>query len=231
MPNSLVTVTAIAATLGSAAFAGEPVVVELFTSQGCSSCPPADALLAQLTERDDVIPLALHVDYWDYIGWEDAFASPAYTRRQKGYSKAHGASTIYTPQMVIAGSYAIVGHKPLELAERIARALETPPQVDLTVTRTADAIDILATPLVQITEDLLVQLVRYDAEETVSIGRGENAGHTFTYHNIVTNWETIATWNGRQALAMQHEAPGDDPAVVLVQEATYGPILAAARAR
>src|SRR6056297_1329329 len=85
------------------ALADDPVVVELFTSQGCSSCPPADAMLGELAERDDVIPLALHVDYWDYIGWADIFADPAYTRRQKGYAHATGQRMVYTPQMVIDG--------------------------------------------------------------------------------------------------------------------------------
>jgi hypothetical protein len=224
-------VAAIAATLGSALRAGEPVVVELFTSQGCSSCPPADALLAQLTEREDIIALALHVDYWDYIGWEDQFADPAFTRRQKGYANAHGARTVYTPQMVIAGRSAIVGHKPLELAERIMRESDAPSPVDLDVTLDGGAVEVRLTPREPLGGDVLVQLVRYDARETVAISRGENAGHTYTYHNIVTSWETIARWDGREALAVRHEAPGDRPTVVLVQRAGYGPILAAARAR
>src|SRR5918996_4983900 len=86
-----------------------PVVVELFTSQGCSSCPPADALLAELAGKDGVIALALHVDYWDYLGWADSFASPAFTARQRAYAKKAHSRTIYTPQMIVQGEDRLVG--------------------------------------------------------------------------------------------------------------------------
>ena len=89
--------------LSTPAVADGPVVVELYTSQGCSSCPPADAMLHDLAARPDVIALALHVDYWDYIGWVDEFADPAYTRRQKQYAQVAGNPSVYTPQMVIGG--------------------------------------------------------------------------------------------------------------------------------
>jgi hypothetical protein len=216
--------------LGQAGRAEEPVVVELFTSQGCSSCPPADALLARLTERTDIIPLALHVDYWDYIGWADKFADPAFTHRQKGYARARGSRTIYTPQMIVAGTAAVVGHKPMDLAERLMEALEEPRLVELEVDRDGESITARVRPLKPLQGEMLLQLVRYDPSETVSIGRGENAGHTFTYYNIVTDWETIATWNGREPLSVRHDAPGSAPAVVLVQRSGYGPIVAAARA-
>jgi hypothetical protein len=134
-----------------------PVVVELFTSQGCSSCPPADALLAELAERDDVLPLALHVDYWDYIGWADTFASPAFTERQKLYARAAGHRTIYTPQMVIGGVDQVVGFQPMEVADLIEAHRAKPPQAGtqarmalrrdgdrLTVTLTLDAPPALA---------------------------------------------------------------------------------------
>ena len=97
------------AVAGIAAAESRPVVVELFTSQGCSSCPPADAFLHELSQRDDVIALALHVDYWDYIGWKDIFAQPAFTKRQKAYAKAGGRRSVYTPQMIIGGQDHVVG--------------------------------------------------------------------------------------------------------------------------
>lgn len=218
-------------TIGASARADQPVVVELFTSQGCSSCPPADALLARLTDRADILPLALHVDYWDYIGWKDNFASPAFTKRQKGYAHARGARTIYTPQMIVGGHTAVVGHRPMELAESIMSERDEPRTVGLEVTREGGSIDVRVWPVQPVEGDILLQLVRYDPSETVSIRKGENAGHTFTYHNIVTDWETMATWNGRGPLAIRHPVSGSEPAVVLVQEAGYGPILAAARAR
>ena len=105
-----------------------PVVVELFTSQGCSSCPPADALLHELSKRDDVIPLALHVDYWDYIGWKDSFAQPAFTARQRGYAQASGRRAIYTPQMIIGGQFDVVGNRPMDVAA-IIRCQVLPPSL------------------------------------------------------------------------------------------------------
>lgn len=231
MQRGLMVLAIATAVFSAAARAEEPVVVELFTSQGCSSCPPADALLARLAERSDVIPLALHVDYWDYIGWADSFASPEYTRRQKNYARAHGVRTVYTPQMVIDGRTAVVGHRPMEVVEEIMEAKNAPETVRLDVSRQDDEIVVRVTALGPIGGEALLQLVRYKPRETVAIGRGENAGKTITYHNIVTGWETMATWNGRDALAVRHAAPGEDQAVVLVQEAGYGPIVAAARAR
>jgi hypothetical protein len=205
------------------------VVIELFTSQGCSSCPPADAILARLTERPDVIPLALHVDYWDYIGWADNFASPAFTKRQKSYARARGARTIYTPQMIVDGRAAVVGHKPMELAERLMQALEEPSVVGIEVGRKYESIDVRVWPTGEVKGEMLLQLVRYDPSQTVAIGRGENAGHTFTYHNIVTDWQTMARWDGREPLTLEHPLLGSYAAVVVVQQAGYGPIVAAAR--
>ena len=94
------------------ATAQSPVVVELFTSQGCSSCPPADKLMHELAKRDDVIALALHVDYWDYIGWKDVFAQPEFTARQRAYARLGNRKMIYTPQMVINGRDHVVGSNP-----------------------------------------------------------------------------------------------------------------------
>ncbi len=94
-------------------------MVELFTSQGCSSCPPADAYLAHLATEPDVIALALHVDYWDYIGWTDKFGSPPFTERQKAYARAEGHRTIYTPQMIVNGTERIAGTNPAQVESDI----------------------------------------------------------------------------------------------------------------
>jgi hypothetical protein len=104
-----------------------PMVVELFTSQGCSSCPPADAFLGELAQREDVIALAFHVDYWDYIGWKDKFADPLFTTRQRAYAEAQGSSMVYTPQMIVAGAIDVVGsdRKAVEKALKTAYTRNT----------------------------------------------------------------------------------------------------------
>ena len=124
--KKLALVLVVAAGLGAAAVpavAGEGAlnVVELFTSQGCSSCPPADALLADLADRDDVLALSFHVDYWDYIGWKDPFASPQYTQRQRVYSQVFGKRYVYTPQMVVNGSFEMTGSDRAGVLKRIRR--------------------------------------------------------------------------------------------------------------
>lgn len=217
--------------LSGAISAGERVVVvELYTSQGCSSCPPADRLLGELAARDDVIPLALHVDYWDYIGWKDEFADPAHTDRQKGYAYAAGQRTIYTPQMIVGGVDHVVGYKPMQLAKFIDTHADVPEQVSLTLSRASEVLSIRAgaAPGIGASD---VYLVRYRPSATVAIGRGENAGKTYEYHNIVTEMRLLGSWDGSGPLALDVAADGDAPMVVLVQTAGHGPILSAARLR
>ena len=208
----------------------EPVVVvELFTSQGCSSCPPADEFLAMLASDPRILPLALHVDYWDYIGWEDHFAQGKFTDRQRDYAKAAGSRTIYTPQLIIGGVDRIEGYAPEETAERLRDHLAAGTPVRLTVTREGDRLVILAEADPPLTEPVRVQLVRYNPEETVTIERGENAGKTITYRNIVTSWERLEDWGGTAPLEVTAPYPGDEPGAVIVQTAGPAEILAAAR--
>jgi len=213
------------------------VVVELYTSQGCSSCPAADALLAKLDKRDGVIALALHVDYWDYIGWKDVFGSPANTKRQKAYARAAGRRTIYTPQMVISGVGHVVGSKPMEVVDQIDAARAVDNGVTLSLTRQGANVAINAVAVGNAvaastsSADLIVQLVRYEPQETVAITRGENAGLTIDYTNIVTEWRKIGTWDGVSALKMNVKVVGAQPVVVIIQEAGPGRILAAERLR
>ncbi len=208
-----------------------PVVVELFTSQGCSSCPPADALISELAGRDDVIALALHVDYWDYIGWKDIFANPAFTARQKSYARAAGHNTIYTPQMIVDGEDHVVGFQPMVLADIIMDHRDAEPKIRVSLDRSGDSATIAAETLSGTPERMIVQLVRYIPAETVEIARGENAGRTLTYHNIVTEWRTVAKWDGAEPLSVEVETPGDDVIVAIVQAAENGAILGAARLR
>ncbi len=222
---------AIAVTGAGAASADDhPVVVELYTSQGCSSCPPADALLHKLADRDDVIALALHVDYWDYIGWKDSFADPAFTARQKSWARAHNKRTVYTPQMIVHGAEDVVGTHPMDLAKTIDAHGDQPGRVSLDVSRSGETVTVRAEPDRGLPRSVL-QLVRYRPQATVEILRGENAGKTLSYANIVTEWTALAEWDGRVPLEIEAQVTGDQPVVFILQEKGYGPVLSAARLR
>ncbi|MBW6417750.1 thioredoxin family protein [Celeribacter sp. PS-C1] len=210
------------------------VVVELFTSQGCSSCPPADAMMAELATREGVLPLSLHVDYWDYIGWRDEFAKPEFTKRQKAYAHAAGKRTIYTPQLIVQGADHLVGAKPMHLADLIMRHKAQPAApVNLSVSQSGQTLMITAMPMGGLPANMRLQIVRFDPHERVSITRGENAGREVDYTNIVTEWRPLVDWNGQEPLAVSLDLDGPDSAAVLLQATSPngpGPILAAVRA-
>ena len=207
-----------------------PVLVELYTSQGCSSCPPADAFLHELAARDDVIALALHVDYWDYI-FDDVFGKAAHTKRQYGYAAAGGRDMVYTPQMIIDGSDHVVGNRPKDVNALINRHLAAPRPVALTVTRDGGNLSISATAKPGISGPLIVQIARYIPQQTVTIDRGENAGHTYSYVNIVTDLIEIGQWDLARPLAMKVRAKDDAAVVVILQRPAYGRVEAAALLR
>ncbi len=209
--------------------AEDVVVVELYTSQGCSSCPPADELLAMLASDPRILPLALHVDYWDYIGWADKFAQSKFTDRQRAYARAIGSRTVYTPQLIIGGLDRIEGYAPRETADYVGAHLSAERSIQLTVTREGDKLVIRAVAGEPLEEALRVQLVRYKPEETVSIERGENAGKTITYHNIVTSWDNLGEWVGPEPFEITATFKGDLPGAVIVQSDGPSAILAAAR--
>ncbi len=204
------------------------VVVELFTSQGCSSCPPADELLGDLTGREDILPLALHVDYWDYIGWKDSFASPVFTLRQKAYAHVAGARSIYTPQMIVGGVDHVVGTDPMKLIDVIRRHADTAPGARLRLLRNGGEVEVTATPLRPLSGRFVVLLVRYAPGRTVDITRGENAGRTITYRNIVEEMTEVGKWDGRGTFHGTAPVRGAGEFAAIVQQG-YGPILAAAR--
>lgn len=206
------------------------VLVELYTSQGCSACPPADAMMHDLATRDDVIALALHVDYWDYIGWKDTFAHPAYTARQKAYAHAQGARHVYTPQMIIGGHDVIVGAKPMKLGEHLTAHLRNDAPLELSVRRDSDQLRVSAPTLAEGARGPLgVHVVRYMSKAKVDITRGENAGRTLQHANVVTDWQVVAEWSGREPLDMTVQLSGSEPVVVIVQEKGPRAVLAAVR--
>lgn len=220
---------ALAGSFASPLDARADVLVELFTSQGCSSCPPADVLLEKLAKKDGVIALSLHVDYWDYLGWKDAFAQPGFTQRQRGYAQAAGSSMIYTPQMVVGGQDHLVGTKAMELSELIMRHAAAPKPVALTAERRGMTIAISATAQTDLPAGLVVYFVQFSPTETVDIKRGENAGRQMTYHNVVTSWGKVADWAGDAPLLAQVQADRDQGAAVIVQSGPAGRVLAAVK--
>ncbi len=205
------------------------VVVELYTSQGCSSCPAADDFFATLVEDPSLMPLALHVDYWDYIGWKDKFAQPKFTERQKAYARAAGTRTIYTPQVIVGGLDRVEGNDPAAVGALIAKHHAVARTVSVTLERKGGQLIIRAVANPPLDDVARVQLVTYNPVETVDIKRGENAGRSVTYRNIVTSWQIVGEWPGQAPLEMTADATGDGPYVVIVQTEGPAAILAAAR--
>lgn len=208
------------------------VVVELFTSQGCSSCPPADALMLELAQMEGVLPLSLHVDYWDYIGWKDSFAQARFTERQRAYARAAGHRTIYTPQMIVQGRDHVVGLKPMKLANHIrSHQAKSGAQVSIDFRQNGSAITVTGQSNRTFSAPSIVQLVHFLPSETVAIKRGENAGKSIEYSNIVTHWQVVGEWNGTRPLTLElpkAAAKDGQRSAIIVQAANTGDILAAA---
>jgi hypothetical protein len=220
------------ALLSTTAFAGEQkIVVELFTSQGCSSCPPADRLLGELAGDDSLVALSLPVDYWDYLGWHDTLAKPVYSKRQRGYSEQRGSAEVFTPQIIVNGVTQVVGSDRSAIKNACTKAAKEKP-VSVTLRKNAGKVEIevsggSGTPAA-------VWLLSVAQEKPVVIGRGENRGKTVTYHNVVRDFRKLADWNGapiRQSITL-NEITGDaDMVAVLVQPGSIekpGPIRGAA---
>lgn len=212
------------------AASADPVVVELFTSQGCSSCPPADDMLGELAGREDVVALSLHVDYWDWIGWADTFADPAYTERQRAYAAAAGSEVVYTPQFVVGGSDAIAGAKGMALSDAIAAHSDAARDV-LRIASTDRGRVVMAMPQ-DLPAPAQLILVSILPEADIRILHGENAGRDVTYHNVVRDWTVLDDWDGT-ALTLDLPALDDGlDHVVLAQampDGLPGPILGAVR--
>lgn len=165
-------------------------VVELFTSQGCSSCPPADRLLSELSARKDVIALSYHVDYWDYAGWTDTFGAEENTNLQRNYASAWRASRIYTPQMVINGQKGVVGSRRTEVDGALAKAGLTLP-VDVTSADNMLAISVPGRPGLG---KAVIWVVAFVKHAEVAIERGENGGETIGYSHVVTRRQAVGMW-------------------------------------
>jgi hypothetical protein len=226
-----------AAVAPAAGAAGERplTVVELFTSQGCSSCPPADEYLGVLAERDDLLALSFHVDYWDYIGWKDPFAKSAHTERQRQYREFFNTRYVYTPQMVIQGAYETVGSKRADVAARIEKA-RAMPRLDVALAREAGGVAIHVAPAGTsgvTAEDAAVWFIAFDDRHQTAVARGENKGRQIVNRNVVRRFDLVGTWNGAAFAARvagpARGEPGGDGAAVLIQSLVTGRILGAAR--
>jgi len=212
--------------------AKETVLVELYTSQGCYSCPPAEAFLHELADREHVIALEFHVDYWDYIGWKDPFAKKAFTNRQRGYRETLGSRYVYTPQMVIDGSDHAVGSDKMAVELGIRDRRDQKREIVLPKLHVqqegenALKIEVTGDPQ-NLKFDLL--LATYDREHTTEIERGENRGKTLTQRNIVRDLLLIQQWRGeRVERSVRAEKFADQGGwVVLLQVANQGPVVAA----
>ena len=203
-------------------------VVELYTSQGCSSCPPADEFLGELVRNSDVLGLSFAVTYWDYIGWKDIFASEANDARQNAYRERLRSRYVYTPQMVIGGAKNVVG-SDRSAAETLIRKLALhSKRLPLEWSFNGDQLNII---LPTGSGEATLWLFDLDREEDVDIRRGENKGKIITYHNIVRKIRSIGQWDGaaktiRLDLA-DIRAQGREGCALVVQQDGYGPIIAA----
>ena len=212
-----------------------PVVVELFTSQGCSSCPPADAYLGTLAARDDVIALAYHVDYWDYIGWKDPFGDATYTTRQRAYLQALGNRTLYTPQMIVDGEVAAVGSDSRAVNDLIRERLDDTPggresvQLEASLSHGELRVQIPDTGMPGPAD---VLAVAYDDLHTTEIPRGENSGVTLKNVNVVRAIRKIGEFHGPGRTLSVPAKPWtevDGGIAILVQSADHGPIWGATK--
>jgi hypothetical protein len=207
-------------------------VVELFTSQGCSSCPPADALLTGLAQDQDVIALAYHVDYWDYVGWKDTFARADFSDRQRAYAESWGSSRIYTPQMVVNGQKGVVGSRRYDVHRAIdGAALPLPVEIS----RHDNMLKIAIPPKAGLA-DAVVWLVTYLDRSEIAIDKGENAGKTMVYTQVVTGRQVLGMWESSSGASLKLPIPevlaetstGIAVLVQQEQDGLPGPILGAA---
>lgn len=231
MLSRFVCAVALTIVAASASADGRPVtVVELYTSQGCHSCPPADAYLGKIADREDIVALSFHVDYWDYIGWKDKFALPENTKRQRKYAGHLGMGYIYTPQLVVQGmAHSAHGSE----ASNLVRDLRGAKRVDVNLTHVDGGlkVDIPDGPFENETARVLV--VAYDSKHDTKIDRGENSGKTLSYYNVVREMARVGRWSGKAksftVTEEQLKMAGRDGCAVLIQSTKTGRILGAAK--
>ena len=223
------------------AHADPRAVVELFTSQGCSSCPPADQIVGELAKDPNVIALSMPIDYWDYLGWKDTLADSRFSARQKAYSHVRGDRNLYTPQMIVNGSAQVIGsdRAAIEGAIKNTSKAEGVMSVPVTMTLSGKLINVsVEASKVPTTGRGEVWICSVSKAVPISIGRGENRGQQITYYNVVRNLVKVGDWNGGAGswtIPLENiSRDGVDAAVVYVQDGNRekpGPMLGAAYTR
>jgi len=207
----------------SAAMAGETRgVVELFTSQGCSSCPAADHLLGELAKDPSLVAMSVPIDYWDYLGWKDTLAKPGHTARQRAYAQIRGDRAVYTPQVVVNGAVHVQGSNKDLIEQAIAQTTRQHAgtlAVPVTITPAGDKVSVKIAASKDARGE--IWLCGLSRSVPVTIGRGENRGKTITYYNVVRRWVKLGDWNGSErtwAVPLSDVAADDVNSVaVLVQ--------------
>lgn len=220
--RSITAAASVFAMFATTAIAAESkVVVELFTSQGCSSCPPADRVIGELARENKVIALSLPVDYWDYLGWRDTLAQPAHAKRQNGYKEVVGERSVYTPQAVINGKSQVIGSDRggIEAAVKSIAAQTEKSAIPVSLTKNGSTLDVEVGSGTGAPASVWLLTVTKSAP--VAIGRGENHGKTITYTNVVRTWKRIGEWSGtaaKNSIPIAELNSNDaDAVVVLVQ--------------
>ncbi|WP_069299815.1 DUF1223 domain-containing protein [Neptunicoccus sediminis] len=209
---------------------GSLVLVELYTSQGCSSCPEADVILAEIAKRDDVLALGLHVDYWDYLGWQDHLAQPEFTERQAAFNtKMDSKYRLVTPQMIFNGRDYVAGAKRQKILDYVEMLAAEPERAGMVLSRDGAALKIVLTPVEGLSAPADIHLIAFEPSVEVKIEHGENAGRHIDYVNTVTDWSTIGQWNGTAPMSLTHPIETSAHYAVVVQSENLGPVLAARR--
>jgi hypothetical protein len=203
-----------------------PVVVELFTSEGCSSCPPADALLAELARRPEVLALSFHVDYWDRLGWKDPFSSPAATQRQQRYADLLGLATVYTPQIVVDGKWQAVGSSRAEVERALGSARRDREEVPVALAVDHGKAQISLGPGGN-GVSAAVMLIGFDHRHVDAVSRGENAGRSLAHVDVVRRFEEVATFDGRPS-TIEAAMPSPCDRVAVIVQARDGRVLGVA---
>ena len=214
-------------------------VVELFTSQGCSSCPAADALLGTLSDRPNILAMSFSVDYWDYLGWRDTLASHKFTKRQRAYAKARGDGQVYTPQIVVNGAAHVVGSELLAIEGALQKTHDkVGAWIPLNVRSEANSLHIecggaIAKQAAQEHPAATIWFVTMSRKVDIAVQRGENAGKTLTYHNVVREFTPVGMWTGEPiSIRLDKQTIGQtgdaDLYAVVLQQGHAGPIIGAA---